>query len=313
MKTVILSLALALMFGSSAFAKTAAASLPESEQPLAIAEKMAGVDDEASAEKTEKADSKAAKAEASATKADAAAAAKASDKVDAALEKTDAATAAAKTEATTTAAKDIPANAKESEIPLNLEQTKKSGADSNGPFRILFSLSILGLLATGAFYFIKKYAKPQSQMSAATQIKVLTQHHLGPKRSLAIIRVAGESILIGVTDQNISMIKSLSLIDEEVPEEVPAQFGLSFGKVFNRENRDFVPSAPDIVFETGSAEQVAEKTPAAKISFANRGSKNSAKNNSNENANAQNEEEFSFGGIRDVVSKKLKGMRNLDI
>ena len=41
---------------------------------------------------------------------------------------------------------------------------------------------------------------------------------------MAIIRVAGESILIGVTDSHISMIKSLSLIDDEVPSEVPQKF-----------------------------------------------------------------------------------------
>ena len=56
------------------------------------------------------------------------------------------------------------------------------------------------------------------------KFKVLTQHYLGPKKSLAIIRVAGESILIGVTDQNISLIKSLSLLDDDIPEETPAAF-----------------------------------------------------------------------------------------
>ena len=56
------------------------------------------------------------------------------------------------------------------------------------------------------------------------QIKVLSQHYLGPKKSLVIVRVAGESILVGVTDSNISMIKSLALIDDEVPVETPKNF-----------------------------------------------------------------------------------------
>ncbi len=55
-------------------------------------------------------------------------------------------------------------------------------------------------------------------------LKILSQHYLGPKKSLAIVRVAGESILIGVTDQNISMIKALSLLDDELPNVLPKNF-----------------------------------------------------------------------------------------
>ena len=74
--------------------------------------------------------------------------------------------------------------------------------------------ALLGL----GYYFAKRYGRPGN--SKQTQIKVLTQHYLGPKKSLAIVRVAGESILIGVTDQNISMIKSLALLDDEIPENI---------------------------------------------------------------------------------------------
>lgn len=193
---------------------------------------------------------------------------------------------------------------KETEIPLNIESPKKAANDSSGMFRFLFSISILGLLATGSFYFIRKYGKSKGILNQ-TKIKVLTQHHLGPKKSLVIVSVAGESILLGVTDHNISMIKSLSLIDDDVPEEVPAQFGLTFGKTVSREQSEFKPTPADLSFELSSAEQVADRTPAAKVSFANRSRSHSS--------NQDSVEEFSFGGIKDAVSKKLKGMRNLDV
>ncbi len=164
-------------------------------------------------------------------------------------------------------------NRKESEIALNLDANKKAATGDNTIFRILFSLSILAVLGTGAYFFLRKYAVPKG-MKTQTQIKILQQHYLGPKKSLAIVRVAGESILIGVTEQNITMLKSLSLIDDEVPEESPTHFANVLGKKIEG------------TFKLSGELSDKEET--------------------------ENKEDFSFGGIRDVVSKRLKGMRNLE-
>ncbi|UXR64325.1 flagellar biosynthetic protein FliO [Bdellovibrio bacteriovorus] len=185
--------------------------------------------------------------------------------------------------ATVTAeAKDLPKadNRKESEILLNLDNKKTASSEGSGVFRILFTLSLLGIVGTGAYFFLKKYRVPRA-MKHQTQIKVLQQHYLGPKKSLAIVRVAGESILIGVTDHNISMIKSLSLLDDEVPEEAPQ----SFGKVLGQ-------SAKDADFD----ESESEEAPAPR--------KRAAKD-------LDLDEEFAISGIKDIVSKRLKGMRSL--
>ncbi len=167
---------------------------------------------------------------------------------------------------------------KESEIPLNLEKGKKDTAEGGGVFRILFTLSMLGVLGTGTFFFLRKYKIPKA-MKHQTQIKVLQQHYLGPKKSLAIVRVAGESILIGVTDHNISMIKSLSLLDDEVPEEAPA----SFGKVLGQST-----------VTTDDFDEGGEALP----------KKRSARD-------LDADEEFAISGIKDIVSKRLKGMRSI--
>lgn len=111
----------------------------------------------------------------------------------------------------------------ESQIPLKLDE-KKSSAEGPGPFsRMLMGFAVLAILAGGGYFVVRRYGKPGPRKNAP-QIKILTQHWLGPKKSLAIVRVAGESILIGVTDQNISMIKSLALLDEEIPVETPDRF-----------------------------------------------------------------------------------------
>lgn len=155
----------------------------------------------------------------------------------------------------------------ESEIALNLDKAKKAPESESSGLRIFFSLAVLAAVAGGGYVFLKKYAVPRA-MKNQTQIKVLQQHYLGPKKSLAIVRVAGESILIGVTDHNISMIKSLALLDDEVPEETPHMFESTLKSY------------------TGTAPQASEAS--------------------------GDEEDFSFGGIKDVVAKRLKGMRSLE-
>lgn len=120
----------------------------------------------------------------------------------------------------------------ESEIPVNLGSQQKAAGNSSPLFKIILSLSLVGVLGCAAYFFFKKYVRTTGTQANAKQIKVLTQHYLGPKKSLAIIRVAGESILIGVTDHNISLIKELSLLDEEIPEATPK----NFGKLFERQN-----------------------------------------------------------------------------
>lgn len=150
----------------------------------------------------------------------------------------------------------------ESEILLNLNDNKKSAAEGGGAMRVFFTLSLLGLIGTGAFYFLRKYSIPKERKHQ-TQIKVLQQHYLSPKKSLAIVRVAGESILIGVTDHNISMIKSLSLLDDEVPEEAPQNFNKVLGSLDPQKKSD-----------------------------------------------TEADDEFAISGIKDIVSKRLKGMRS---
>ncbi|MFN7904856.1 MAG: flagellar biosynthetic protein FliO [Pseudobdellovibrionaceae bacterium] len=116
----------------------------------------------------------------------------------------------------------------ESQIPVNISEKKAMASADSGLNRVLISLGILLLAGFGVFFYLKRYVKPTA--AKQQQIKVLTQHHLGPKKSLVIVRVAGESMLIGVTDQNISMIKSLALLDEEIPEFSEKDFSSALEK-----------------------------------------------------------------------------------
>ncbi|MNL00375.1 Flagellar biosynthesis protein, FliO [compost metagenome] len=190
-----------------------------------------------------------------------------------------AAVTAAVTETATAAVPKVD-NRKESEIPLNLEGKKKASEDGSSLFRIVMSLAVLGVVGTGSFIFLRKYSVPKAAKHQ-TQIKVLQQHYLGPKKSLAIVRVAGESILIGITDNNINMIKSLSLLDDEVPEEAPQ----SFGKVLGSSGASFEDREEDQEEEAPVRRRAKSK-------------------------DLDSDEEFAISGIKDIVSKRLKGMRS---
>jgi len=128
---------------------------------------------------------------------------------------------------------------KESEIPVQLEQAKKSSSSDSPFFKVIAGILGVAILGFGGVIFIKRYMRNSGEMKTAPQIKVLTQHYLGPKKHLAIIRVAGESILIGITDHNISMLKSLSLLDDEVPVDAPNHFKTELAKQEATADEDF--------------------------------------------------------------------------
>lgn len=159
----------------------------------------------------------------------------------------------------------------ESEIPLKLEKASGAQEQTSQSGKLFLTLFVLVGMGGAGLFLARKYAFSNKIHKSNTQIKVLSQHHLGAKKSLAIIRVAGESILIGVTDQNISMIKSLSLIDDEVPAETPQSFAATMA--------------------LGSGEQVVQSKEITELA-------------------SEVEDDFSFAGIKTNVSQKLKSMRN---
>ena len=165
----------------------------------------------------------------------------------------------------------------EEQTPLNINIVKKASEAPPASTRILLTGVIISAMLGAAYYFVRKYKTSNTINKSNMQIKVLSQHYLGPKKSLAIIHVAGESILVGITDTNISMIKSLSLIDDEVPVTTPKTF----------------------------ADAMMKPAPKSGASTLMNGNTVSELNDN------ELEEEFSFAGLKDSVSKKLKSMRSI--
>ncbi len=164
----------------------------------------------------------------------------------------------------------------EEQIPLNIDVVKKSAEAPPASTRVLLTGFIISAMLGTAYYFVRKYKTSNTINKSNMQIKVLSQHFLGPKKSLAIIHVAGESILVGITDSNISMIKSLSLIDDEVPTTTPKTFSDAMAKPNTKSMNQINTQAMDQMMNDNELD-----------------------------------EEFSFAGLKDSVSKKIKSMRSI--
>lgn len=116
-------------------------------------------------------------------------------------------------------------NKSESEIPLNAKSAVDSSSSTPSATRMAIGLVAVLLLGASVFLVGKKInAKRLSAPFSHDSIKVISQKYLGPKRNLTLVRVAGEYMLLGVTDANISLIKTLSIVEDEIPELSPGDF-----------------------------------------------------------------------------------------
>lgn len=105
---------------------------------------------------------------------------------------------------------------KESDIPVFLQTKKSEKSDSHILWRLVASIGLIMVVAGGMMYAGKRWTRHKDKGGQGTRIEIMHQLHLGPRRSVALIRIAGETMLIGITDHNVNMLKSVSLIDDEL-------------------------------------------------------------------------------------------------
>jgi len=77
--------------------------------------------------------------------------------------------------------------------------------------KMLFALALVIGLMIGAMYFIKKILHSTSpEMDRGSLIRILASRYLGPKNSILIVDVAGEIIVIGLSNSQMSMLTTIS-------------------------------------------------------------------------------------------------------
>lgn len=113
---------------------------------------------------------------------------------------------------------------KESEIPVVMSAPKTAKAESNVIWRFLASAVLIAVVGGVLMYAARRWSRQKDKGGKQARIEVIHQMHLGPRKSLALIRVSGEVMLVGITDHNINMMKSIALIDDELESVVKGDF-----------------------------------------------------------------------------------------
>lgn len=78
-------------------------------------------------------------------------------------------------------------------------------------------LSALGLVLGGmlmVFYFIKRYLKRDLPGSKEKTIRVLASSYIGVKKNISLIEVPGSVLVVGITNENISLLTKIE--DKEI-------------------------------------------------------------------------------------------------
>lgn len=110
-------------------------------------------------------------------------------------------------------------NAPENEIPLAPKKATATASGMPSLQRVAAGLFVVALLIASGILMTRKMKQKRAGTSlSADSITVVSQKYLGPKRNLVLVRVTGEYLLLGVTDHNISLIKNLNVVDDEIPE-----------------------------------------------------------------------------------------------
>jgi flagellar protein FliO/FliZ len=115
-------------------------------------------------------------------------------------------------------------NLKESEIPVLTEVKKEAKSDGSIVWRMLGSMALVAVVAGATIYASRRFKHQKSVGGTKARIETLHQVHFGPRKSIALIRVAGEVMLIGMTDTNITMMKQVMLIDDELEKTMGDDF-----------------------------------------------------------------------------------------
>lgn len=128
----------------------------------------------------------------------------------------------------------IDANAPEDKIPLKVKKKSSSPNEIMSFQKLAGGFFVVALLLTSALLVVRKLkSKNADKAFNHESIKVISQKYLGPKRNLVLIRVTGEYLLLGVTDNNISLIKNLNVVDDEIPELT----NKNFDEVLNKKEK----------------------------------------------------------------------------
>ena len=111
--------------------------------------------------------------------------------------------------------------------------------DTSGVRMIASLLAVLGLIF-GGVYLLKKLTPYKGLISNTEHsISVLSRMSLGQKRSICLVKIAGEILVIGLTNSNISVLSKMDADEyysknESDTHRTPAEYRPSFSKILSK-------------------------------------------------------------------------------
>lgn len=112
--------------------------------------------------------------------------------------------------------------------PIHLSQSASPKATAPSPIRAMVSLAAVLALILGGAYLFKKYGQNSAIIGKMKRngkmIEVIATQSLGPKRSIAVVKVAGRMLVLGVASESISLISELDSEEGMAPNQTGASF-----------------------------------------------------------------------------------------
>lgn len=136
---------------------------------------------------------------------------------------------------------------------------KEANESSQLMWRYYLGLAIVGSIALAGFILVKKTRQLVPRKVAPYKMKVINHLSLGPKKNLTIIEVAGEHILLGVTDHQVSLIKSLSILEDDFNESSLKSFEQVSQSIDEKNSEDKFKDFTEEEFSISAVKSIVQK------------------------------------------------------
>ncbi|MGA6926741.1 MAG: flagellar biosynthetic protein FliO [Desulfosarcina sp.] len=101
--------------------------------------------------------------------------------------------------------------------------------------KMIASLGVVLAVILFLMYGFRKLARQRLIGDGDKRIQVLESHYMGVKKSIALVRVPGKVLVLGITGDRIDRLDSLA--ESDVESRSPLEAPTSFGPVFNERLR----------------------------------------------------------------------------
>jgi len=99
--------------------------------------------------------------------------------------------------------------------------------------KLIFPLLIISLMLYGLLVFVKKYSFKRGGNSLQN-IKVLSNQMIMPKKFLSVVRVNDKLLILGVSENNINLLKEIDADESDLINQTSTNQNQSFADLFKK-------------------------------------------------------------------------------